>query len=182
MSYVAKRADPEQKTFPWKPLIVMLALAVIAVSAFLIWHFTVGRAADPFEADPNVQIGTINMSEEERLAALQEAVDEGTLSAAINATPMVSLSDPEQWVNWLLENRPDNRNRFNLKVVRSDNGQVIYESGYLEPDQFIEAAPLDVKQTETGEFPCLATYYLYSLDDGHYISKSNALLTLYVVE
>lgn len=63
------------------------------------------------------------------------------LTFSHNATPV--MEDGKAEANLLIENPPDNGNRFTVTISREDTGEVIYQSGYLDPEQYIESVPLD---------------------------------------
>lgn len=128
------------------------------------------------EPEAYVQSGTLS-DPSGRQAELDAIVEEGMLTFSINATP--SMKDGNAMANLLIENPPDNGNRFTVTINREDTGEEIYKSGYLDPEQYIEEAPLDVK-LEAGEYPCTASFDAYRISDNAYIGRAGARITLYV--
>ena len=51
----------------------------------------------------------------------------------------------------MIENPPENGNRFTVAIYRRDTEEKIYQSGYLDPGQVMETAPLDAELAE-GEY------------------------------
>ena len=66
-----------------------------------------------------------------------------------------------------------------LTINREDTGEEIYKSGYLDPEQYIEEAPLNV-ELPAGEYPCVANFDAYRISDNAYIGRASARITLYV--
>lgn len=179
----APPAPQKKKGGAGKILIVLLILFLLAVIGALIWFFVLHPPAPPtLESDPNVKIGSATKSEEERQAELDAMVAEGTLVFMINRQPMYSLSVPEQGCLWLIENPEENPNRFAVTVSRDDTGEVLYQSGYLDPGQYIDTAPLDVIPPK-GAYECTAIFETYSLEeDHHYLGHGGAAITLYITD
>ena len=81
----------------------------------------------------------------------------------------------------MVENPPNNGKRFTVTIQRDDTGEVIYKSGYLDPEQYIDEVPLDVELPK-GEYACTAYFDAYRLSDDGYIGRAGAQITLYVLE
>ena len=128
------------------------------------------------EPDGNVQIGTLS-DPAGRQAELDDTVREGLLTFAINATP--SMKDGKSAANLMIENPPENTNRFTVTIRRDDTGEEIYKSGYLDPEQYIEEVPLD-QELPAGEYTCTAWFDAYRISDNAYIGRGAARITLYV--
>lgn len=128
------------------------------------------------EPEARVQSGTLN-DPAGRQAELDAIVAEGMLTFSINATPF--MEDGRAEANLLIENPPGNGNRFTVSISREDTGEEIYKSGYLDPEQYIETAPLD-KALPSGEYPCLAYFDAYRISDNAFIGRATARITLFV--
>ena len=128
------------------------------------------------EPEARVQSGTLSDPAGGQ-AELDAMVQEGMLSFSINVTPFIDSVTGE--ANLLIENPPDNSNRFTVSISREDTGEEIYRSGYLDPEQYIETTPLDQKLPE-GEYPCLAYFDAYRMSDNAYIGRATARITLFV--
>lgn len=181
----APAAPPKKKGKVGKALLILLFALMLAVIGFLVWRFILNPipAGPPaLESDPNVKVGSATKSAEERQAELDAMVAEGTLTFMINSQPMYSMAIPEQGCNWLIENPEENRNRFSVTVTRKDTGEALYQSGYLDPGQYIDTAPLDVIPPK-GSYECTAIFETYSLEeDHHYLGHGGADITLYIVD
>ena len=168
-----------------KVILLLIILLLLAVIGALVWFFVLHPPAPAgLQADPNVQVGSNSMTQAEREAELNKLVDEGMLTFYINSTPMYSLSRPEQGCNWLIENPKENNNRFTVTITRDDTGDVVYQSGYLDPEQYIDVAPLKEGVTlPKGEYSCTAIFSTYSLEEGHEpLGQGGALITLYITD
>ena len=137
------------------------------------------KAAIPrLQAEGNVKTGTLN-DPEGRQRELDAIVEEGMVAFSINATPY--LKNGTAKANLMIENPPDNGNRFTVTISRDDTGEEIYRSGYISPEQYIDEAELD-KELSKGEYPCTAYFDTYRLDEDTYIGRAAAKITLYVLE
>ena len=132
----------------------------------------------PLVAEGNVKTGTLYDSEK-RQAELNSVVEEGMLAFSINATPFMKNGMGK--ANLMVENPPNNGKRFTVILLRDDTGEEIYRSGYLDPEQYIDEVPLDVK-LEKGEYACTAYFDAYRISDDSYIGRVGAQITLYVLE
>ena len=127
-------------------------------------------------AEGNVKSGTLH-DPAGRQAALDALVAEGMLTFSINATP--SMENGSGMANLLIENPPENGNRFTVTILREDTGETLFQSGYLDPEQYIGEAPLDVELT-AGVYACVANFDAYRISDNAYIGRGAARITLYV--
>lgn len=150
----------------------VLLLLVAGVATFAWWNAT--RAGDTLASDPNVKVGSLTGSTED----LDKIVDEGMLTFSINSTPV--FDDGSAPGNLMIENPDINNNRFTVTITRDDNGQTIYESGALDPGQYIDGVPLDVS-LPAGEYTCTATFNTFKLSDDSPIGQAAAGLTITVL-
>ena len=167
-------------------LILLLSLgfclAVLAAS----WYYIHTRsqplpaAEQPASlvAEGNVKTGTLH-NPEERQKELNQIVEEGMLAFSINATPF--MKNGASTANLLVENPPGNGKRFTITIERDDTGEEIYQSGYLEPEQYFDYVPLDVTLPK-GEYPCTVYFDAYRIGDDTFIGRAGAQITLYVLE
>lgn len=159
---------------------LLLALLVLAVAGgafgYAVW--LKGQPGYPPRADPNVQVGA-PQNGTAALEELQRQVDEGMLTFGINAT--AAFENGVSPGNLMLENPQENRSKFAVMVVRADTGETVYQSGTLEPGQYLENVTLDTP-LEKGEYPCTAYIDAYSLTDDAYLGRAAAEITLYILE
>lgn len=165
-------------------LVVVLAaafcLAVMAGAGYFVYINSRPVESDipRLQAEGNVKTGTLNDPEGLR-RELDAIVEEGMVAFSINATPY--LQNGKAKANFMIENPPDNGNRFTVTITRDDTGEEIYRSGYIEPEQYIDEAELDTELTK-GEYPCTASFDTYRLEEDTYIGRAAAKITLYVLE
>lgn len=133
---------------------------------------------EPLVAEGNVKTGTLN-DPEKRQQELNSVVEEGMMIFSINATPF--MINGKGKANLMVENPPNNGKRFTVTIQRDDTGEEIYQSGYLDPEQYIDEVPLDVELPK-GEYACTAYFDAYRLSDDGYIGRAGAQITLYVLE
>ena len=167
----------------WMDTLVLCTAAVFCIAVVLAAGYWIHTRSQPaqaeiprLQAEGNVKTGTLN-DPEGRQRELDAIVEEGMVAFSINATPSMRVGETE--VNLLIENPPDNGNRFTVTINREDTGEEIYKSGYLDPEQYIEEAPLNV-ELPAGEYPCVANFDAYRISDNAYIGRASARITLYV--
>ena len=137
-------------------LVILLALvfcvAVACTAAYLVARNSQPAAAGTpgLVAEGNVKTGTLNQDPEKRQQELNQVVEEGMLAFSVNATPF--MNNGASTANLLIENPPGNGKRFTITIQRNDTEEVIYQSGYLDPEQYIDDVPLDVVLPK-GEYP-----------------------------
>ena len=157
----------------WVILAILLLLLIAAGIAAFIWLTTPNADRDGMLPDANAKVGSLSGDFED----LDKIVDEGMLTFSINVTP--SFPDGASPGNLMIENAEINNNRFTCAIYRKDNGEKIYQSGYLDPGQYIENAPLDA-DLEPGEYPCTAYFETFKLSDNAPIGQAAAEITVYV--
>lgn len=159
---------------------VLFCVAVVGGAGYFVYTHTRSSQAEAnlpqLEPEARVQSGTLH-DPAGRQAELDALVKEGMLTFSINATP--TMRDSQSEANLLIENPPDNGNRFVVTIHRDDTGEEIYQSGYLDPEQYIESAPLDAV-LPAGEYPCTAYFDAYRISDNAYIGRAAAKIVLYV--
>lgn len=157
----------------WVALAILLLLLIAAGITAFIWLTTPNADRDGMLPDANAKIGSLSGDFDD----LDKIVDEGMLTFSINVTP--SFPDGASPGNLMIENAEINNNRFTCAIYRKDNGEKIYQSGALDPGQYIENAPLDA-DLEPGEYPCTAYFETFKLSDNSPIGQAAAEITVYV--
>jgi len=158
-------------------LALVFCVAVLGGAGYFVYtNRTVEVQLPQLEPEARVQSGTLH-DPAGRQAELDDMVREGMLTFSINATPVMENGRAE--ANLLIENPPDNGNRFTVSISREDTGEELYQSGYLDPEQYIESVPLD-RELPAGEYPCLAYIDAYRISDSAYIGRATARITLFV--
>ena len=162
----------------WAGLAILLLLLLIGVIGAFSWWYRAAQPADgPGLPDANARVGTL-ADPAGRQAELDRMAEEGMLTFGINATPSFESGGAKG--NLMIENPPENGNRFTVAIYRQDTEEKIYQSGYLDPGQVIETAPLDA-ELAAGEYPCVAYFDAYSLGDDSYLGRAGAEITVYIL-
>ncbi len=171
----APAAQPAKKSQrKWTVLAVVLLLLIVAAVAAFVWLTSPDPNRDGLQPDANAKIGSLSGDFDD----LDKIVDEGMLTFSINVTP--SFADGTSPGNLMIENAEINNNRFTCAIYRKDTGEQIYQSGALDPGQYIETAPLSV-DLEPGTYPCTAYFSTYKLSDNTPIGQAAAEITVYVL-
>lgn len=170
----ASAAQPAKKSQrKWVILSILLLLLIAAGVAAFLWLTTPNADRDGMLPDANARVGSLSGDFDD----LDKIVDEGMLTFSINVTP--SFASGTEPGNLMIENAEINNNRFTCAIYRKDNGEKIYQSGYLDPGQYIEKAPLDA-DLEPGQYPCTAYFETFKLSDNAPIGQAAAEITIYV--
>jgi len=161
-------------------LSIIFCAAVLAGAGYAVHTYTKQEpeTAVSLIPDGNVKMGTLS-NPEGRQRELDAMVEEGMLAFSVNATPFMASGTGK--ANLYIENPPANRNRFTVTITRDDTGEEIYRSGYLDPEQYIDEAALDVKLSK-GEYACTVNFDAYRIEDNTYIGRAAAQIVLYVLE
>ncbi len=158
----------------WTILAILLLLLIAAAIAVFIWLTSPDPDRDGLQPDANAKIGSLSGDFDD----LDKIVDEGMLTFSINVTP--SFANGTSPGNLMIENAEINNNRFTCAIYRKDTGEQIYQSGALDPGQYIENAPLSV-DLDPGTYPCTAYFSTYKLSDNTPIGQAAAEITVYVL-
>ena len=79
-----------------------------------------------------------------------------------------------------IENVPGNRYLMQVLITLDDTGELIYETGLIEPNHHIQSAKLDV-ELEKGEYLATAVFNAYDPETEEYIGSAGAKLTITVL-
>ncbi len=111
------------------------------------------------DRDPNASIGQLEgKTPEEIEAELNRIVEEGMFNISINPAPVFpSGSEPG---NLRIENIPSNKYNMTVKITLDETGEIIYQSGIIEPNHHIESDVLDVI-LEKGKYNATAVFTAY---------------------
>ena len=161
-------------------LVVVVVLAVIAVSAVLILRKEVPRK----EATSNegivydasaVEGGWDNLSPEEIAEKLNEKVAEGMINISMNTAPYFENGTAEG--NVMIVNETINNYPQKVQFIRNDTGEKIYESGAIAVGSKIERARLDVS-LPAGTYECTAYFHNLDPETGAVIGTAGAIINI----
>lgn len=118
------------------------------------------------------------LSEEEIREKLQKEADASLFSFDINSTPTFENGKAEG--NLRIANPPYNTYDMNVVISLDSNGEVIFESGKLKPNQYIEYAKLE-KSLQKGQYAATARIIGYDPNSGEYMGEVLAGLRIEVL-
>ena len=118
-------------------------------------------------------------SSEDIEKALNTLVDEGMFNIAINQHPVFADGTSEGTIG--IENVPGNRYLMQVSVTRDDTGDVIYESGLIDPGYYIEKAAL-LTDLDAGDYKCTAIFTAYDRETEKEVGTAGANITVSVLE
>ena len=134
--------------------LIVLGIVVAAIAIWVcVWLFACGG---PNMFDPNAQNGQAPYkTQEEMQAELDREVEEGMFNISIASSIQFDSGDAEGTA--YIENVPGNHYLMRVKITEDATGDVLYESGVLKPNQFIEKIAL-AKDLDEGMYPATATF------------------------
>lgn len=131
-----------------------------------------------YDRDPNASIGQLEgKTAEEIQAELNRIVQEGMFNISINATPVFPNGSAAGSLK--IENIPANHYNMKVKITLDKTGEVIYQSGIIEPNHHIENAPLDVPLPK-GTHAATATFTAYEPGTNAVMGHAAAKITILV--
>ena len=154
------------------------ALLVIAVAALALRAYGVIRF--PWDPTPlpnvsgRIMQGTIDREDEQR------KVDDATVRIQLAARPRFDDGDAEGEL--MIINAPENTCILRVEIRLKDTNQLVYDSGMLPPNTYIEQDKLAVR-LDKGEYPAIATVYTYDLENpGEPLSQNGFTQIITILE
>ena len=113
-------------------------------------------------------------SQQDKIHTVLETDDGGqqldaSLSGVKIAEEMYAQANGECEVR--IQNLPENENSVRVSVVRSATGEVLYQSGLIDPGHYLEYVKLDTRLKE-GWYPCRVMWEFYKPDTQEPIGKA----------
>ena len=105
--------------------------------------------------DPSAEVGMLDPKEK-----TGEKKPDGTVMYKISSTPTFKNGQALGKLN--IENHADNQYLLKFRIDL-ENGETVYETGFLGPNMHITEDRLDV-ELEKGEYPALVTIEAYQVD------------------
>ncbi|WP_165062493.1 hypothetical protein [Adlercreutzia sp. ZJ154] len=160
-----------------KTILLVVGIVVVALAIWLlVWLFACNGNS---LFDPNAQTGQAPYkSQEEMQAELDRTVEEGMFNISIAS--VIQFEDGTSSGTAYIENVPGNHYLMKVTITEDDTGDVLYESGVLKPDQYIENIAL-AKDLDAGAHEATATFT--ALDEQTYeeVGKAAAKITINVL-
>lgn len=156
---------------------VLLAAALVVLLVILLRTPKAGPSG--VVRDTTALAGQLeNKTEDEIIAELNRVVDEGMFNISINATP--TFPDGKSEGPLQIENVPGNRYLMQVQITLDDTGELIYETGLIEPNHHIQTARLDV-ELDKGEYLATAVFNAYDPQTEEYVGSAGAKMTITVL-
>lgn len=162
-----------KKIKPIRFFVAGVCIVLVACACFLAYVAFFHKDEGALQPDPNVKVGTLTGAS----ADLDKIAEEAQVSFSINAAPEFETGTAPG--NLTIENLEINNNRFTVAINLEEDGREVYRSGYLDPGQYIESAPLS-EDLPPGDYPAVATIETFRLSDNTPIGRVAAELVLHV--
>ncbi len=151
---------------------IILALIIAAVGLGVWWF---GGGGDDFY-DNAAQGGQAPYKTEEEIQAeLNRIVEEGMLNISIAS--VIEFENGTAPGVAYIENVPSNKYVMRVTITLDDTGEVVYQSGGIKPDSYIETITLS-KDLDAGSYPATATFTAYDPDTLEEVGQAAAKISL----
>lgn len=155
-------------------IVLILLLAAIVVACLLAFYMCDAES----NRDRNADFGQLEgKSNEEIQEMLNRQVEEGMFNISIAG--VVEFENGTSPGNWEIENVPGNRYLMQVTVTRDDNGEVIYESGIIDPNYHIQRAPL-AYDLPAGNYDCTAVFSALDPETEEMVGQAGAKVAVVV--
>lgn len=149
-------------------IVLVLLLAAIVVGCLLAFYMCDAES----NRDRNADFGQLEgKSAAEIQQMLDQQVEEGMFNISIAG--LVEFEDGTTPGNWEIENIPGNRYLMQVTVTRDDNGDVIYESGIIDPNYHVQRAPLKYDLPK-GDYECTAVFSALDPESEEMVGQAGA--------
>ena len=179
-----KREKGEKKEKGSKKAVIGLILVVILLLGLIgggLWYFLVYSAKNPLAREEDALGGMLaGLPQEDWGDALNDVVEEGQVLLGIAAEPVFEYNGKRGRIG--IENDEANKYSFQVTITEDATGDVLYESGLIDPGYYIEYIELN-KTLAAGDYPATAVFTTYSLEESpDPIAQIMANLTLHVTD
>ena len=116
-------------------------------------------------------------TEEQIKEILQRKADESSFSFELNSRPI--FKDGKSEGNLRIANPPYNKYLITVEIKLDDNNKIVFKSGEILPNHYIEYAKLN-RKLKAGEYNATATINAYDTESGEYKGTSAAKLIIKV--
>ena len=159
-------------------LIAVGLLVIVLIAGVLVWFFIFRQDYNDDDFfDPMAVTGILPcMSEGEIQSELDRVVEEGMLNISIASD--ISFEDGRTNGQANIWNIEANRYIFKVAIVLNDTGATLYESGGIQPGQYIQYIDLK-EELPQGEHKATATFTAYTTEEHQIVGSAAAEITLY---
>lgn len=171
-------APKGKKKKVWLFLLLFVLLATIVLLASLLLKKT--EESKPGMREANAMIGQFpGKTEKEILEELNRVVEEGMFNISIN--PDIVMETGESEADVRIENVPGNRYLMRVDVTLDSTGEVIYKSGLIEPNHYVQKVKLE-KVLPKGTYEATAVFTAYELKKEEEAGNAAAKINIVVKE
>lgn len=162
-------------------LLLLLLLLLIGIGAAIFIQFNRDSKKDRLARDEMALGGMLPGKTPQEISDILNAkVEEGMVDITISAGPIFEENGKKGRIG--IENIEANRYSFKVTLRLDETGEVLYESGLIDPGYYVEFIELN-KTLPAGNHDATATFEAYSLDETEdRISATNVKLILYVLD
>lgn len=177
----SSQTDKKAKKGKLQLLIILLLLALLALGAGMYYQLTKEEPLDRLARDSLALGGMLpGKTPEEISDLLSEKVEEGMVNIGIAAEPIFEENGKKGRIG--IENIAANRYSFRVTLTLDETGEVLYESGLIDPGYYIEFVELK-RNLQAGDHPATASIVTYSLDETEdEIAETRVKIILHVMD
>lgn len=155
-------------------IIALLAIIAAGCLAYLWWD-----SQQPKGRDPNGLIGQVDgKSQAEIQAELDRIIEEGMFQISIASE--VTMENGASEAPLQIENVPGNRYLMQVSITQDGTGELLYESGILDPNYHIQTAPLLV-DLDPGVYQATAVFRALDPETEDEVGQAVAQITIRVL-
>lgn len=169
------------KDYKFKKIYILIILLILfLICGFLVFRWYDNNKVQAQEGQLTGTIGTIpGLSTEELQRELQKQADESLFSFNINSKPVFENGKSEG--NLRISNPKYNVYPIEVIIRLEDSNEVIFKSGKIQPNHYIEKAKL-TKVLKKGEYKSIATIQAFDPNDNDkYLGKAQAILNVNIL-
>lgn len=156
---------------------VIIGVVVLAIIAIIVSVFAFGGAG--FYDDASKDGQAPYKTDEEMRAEMDRSVEDGMLNISIAS--MIEFQNGTSPGTAYIENVPSNKYVMKVTITLDSNGDVVYQSGGIKPDSYIESITL-TQDLPAGTYPATATFTAYEPDSLDEVGQAAAKITLVINE
>lgn len=161
--------------------LILIIVLLLGLVGGVLWYFLVYNAKSPLEKESEALGGLLaGKTPVEQQEILNEKVKEGQVLLGIAAEPIFEYNGKKGRIG--IENDKANNYSFQVTITENATGDVLYESGVIDPGYYVEFIELN-KTLAAGDYDATALFTTYSLSESpDPIAQIKADLKLHVTD
>lgn len=161
--------------------LILVIVLLLGLVGGVLWYFLIYNAKSPLAKEEDALGGLLaGKTPTEQQDILNEKVKEGEVLLGIAAEPIFEYNGKKGRIG--IENDKANKYSFQVTITEDATGDVLYESGIIDPGYYVEYVELN-KTLAAGDYPATALFTTYSLSESpDPIAQIKANLTLHVTD